>query len=230
MYPLTHLYFTKNVLGRLSSALALGSVLPDILTSVGMKWKEAHSQNIFPHKEMLLGNLIHGINLPGLDYYSDCAFEGQEGFAFQYAKHLEMDLTELGIPKEHSIWRGHNFIEMAIEVRLNQTEESELWKNLELASQDENLKAIIYDFLSEHNYNEIHLVDLALERFLTLRGNLDKLAIDYAKKLSAIYQLHIDPKNCQDLILKAQTLINGHYKSFLEKCCDQIKQDIAHFI
>ena len=88
MYPLTHLYFTKNVLGRLSSALALGSVLPDILTSVGMKWKEAHSQNIFPHKEML-GNLIHGINLPGLDYYSDCAFEGRK-VAFQYGL-LEMD-------------------------------------------------------------------------------------------------------------------------------------------
>jgi len=230
MYPLTHLYFTKNVLGELSSALALGSVLPDILTSVGMKWKEAHSLNIFPHKEMLLGNLIHGISLPGLDYYSDCAFEEREGFAFQYAKHLEIDLTQLGIPKEHSLWRGHNFVEMAIEVKLNQTEACELWKDLDLASQDENLKAIVYNFLNERDYKEIHLIDLALERFLTLRGKPDMLALDYTKKLSAIYQLAIDPKSCQDLISKAQTLINGHYKLFLEKCCAQIKQDIVNFI
>lgn len=229
MYPLTHLYVTKNVLGELSSALALGSVLPDILTSVGMKWKEAHSQEVIPHQEMLLGNLIHGINLPGLDYYSDCAFGEQEGFAFQYATNLVHDLTKLGIPMEHSLWRGHNFVEMAVEVRLNENE-NELWQELELAAADEQLKSVIYDFLSNQGFKEAHLVNQALDRFLSIRGRLDKLAEDYAKKLSSIYQIQIDSASCEKLILKSQDLINGNYKVFLEKCCQQINQDIASYI
>lgn len=229
MYPLTHLYVTKNVLGDLSPALALGSVLPDILTSVGVIWREAHNQKNFSQKEMLLGNLIHGIGLPGLDYYSDCAFQGQEGFAFQYAQHLENDLTQLGIPKEHSLWRGHNFIEMAVEVNLNQTE-SDLWQELETASQDENLLNIIYEFLRQHDYQEEHLVNKALERFLTVRGKLERLGEDYANKLNSIYQTQVDKKNCQKLILKSQDLIQDQYQKFLEKCCELIKNDIKPYL
>lgn len=228
MYPLTHLYVTKQVLGKLTPALALGSVLPDVLVGVGMHWKEAHSQKSLPHQELLLGNLIHGISLPGLDYYSDCSYQGQEGYAFQYAHHLKNDLAHLGVPKEHTLWRGHNFIEMAIEVMLNQTE-SNLWQQLELSFHDVELKKIIYSFLHQNNYNKDHLVDLVLTRFLNIRGKIDRLASDYAKKLNNIYHLQLSAADCQKLTLKSKELIINHYKLFIKECCQQIKHDIKHF-
>ena len=118
---------------------------------------------------------------------------------------------------------------MAIEVKLNQSE-NELWQELEVAAKDEHLKSVVYELLNKAGYNENHLVNLVLDRFLSIRGQLDKLAEDYAKKLSSIYQIQIKNESCQKLILKSQDLVSDYYKVFLEKCCRKIAQDITSYL
>lgn len=227
MYPLTHLYVAQQVLGYLNMASALGSILPDVLTGAGLKWQQAHNFKDFDGLELDLirGDLIHGSYLPGLDYYSDCAYKGREGFAFQNALYLRQDLLELGLPKEHILWRGHNFIEMAIETNLNKTH-SHLWSYLEEASLDPNLKDQVYNVIAHYNLDNPRILDLTLERFLGIRGQEELLAQDYTHKLNKIYQLNLNPEACLRVIHKSQEIISEHYQNFLNYCIQQISQDL----
>jgi hypothetical protein len=231
MYPLTHLYVTEQVLGSLNPALALGSILPDILVGAGLTWKEAHNHSFkkLPdtNRDLMLGDLIHGSFLPGLDYYSDCAYEDKEGYAFQNAVHLCTDLVRLGIPQEHALWRGHNFIEMAIETMLNETN-SYLWCELEKAFHQQELKSEVYSIIAGCNLHKPGIVDLILQRFLEIRGKKECLAADYARKLNNIYRLGLSAEKCLALIAKSQELITPHFRKFLNNCVDWIAKDLKN--
>lgn len=228
MYPLTHLFITHEVLGYLNPAAALGSILPDILTAAGLPWHQAHGfKNLDGiDQDIIRGDWIHGSDLPGLDYYSDCAYKENEGFAFQHALYLRQDLWELGLPKEHLLWRGHNFIEMAVEINLNNTY-SHLWSYLEEASKQQDLKKQIYNVMATYGLEKKQILDLVLDRFLNIKGQQELLAEDYADKLNKIYQLNIASENCLELILKSQELIAPHYQNFLNYCIQQIREDLT---
>ena len=75
MYPLTHLFFAKRVLGFLDDPVALGSIFPDVLILSSIGWKESHSLGIeiwrhFRGKEKtwltFLWSNYHGIEPKGL--------------------------------------------------------------------------------------------------------------------------------------------------------------------
>lgn len=227
MYPLTHLYVTQQVLGYLNKASALGSILPDILTGAGQKWQQAHNFKVLDGLEpdIIRGDLIHGSYLPGLDYYSDCAYMGREGFAFQHAVYLRQELLELELPKEHILWRGHNFIEMAVEINLNKIH-NHLWSYLEEASTDLALKKQIYQVMVYYNLDNPNSLDSTLTRFLSIRGQEELLAEDYAQKLNKIYQLNLTAENCLQIIGKSQEIVAEHYQNFLNYCIQQISQDL----
>ncbi|MDS1029119.1 hypothetical protein RDV78_01200 [Bacillota bacterium LX-D] len=230
MYPLAHLYLTKKALNRLTPTLALGSVLPDVLTSAGLDWQTAHSYKRSTHinRDLLLGDLIHGISLPGLDYYSDISYRNQAGFAFQNAKYLAKDLAALKVPEKDVIWRGHNFIEMAVETFLNKTQHR-LWLELSRAAADQKLLQTVKVVMNDYKVDNPDSITAILDRFLKMGGKEDLLAEDYAHKLNSIYGLEIETKQCLALIKKAQQLVEGRYQEFLQTAIKEIKINVKNY-
>lgn len=228
MYPLSHIYVSYQILDEMDASLALGSVLPDVLVGSGIIWREAHHSTGAPFREHLqssllrIGAALHGIDLPGLDFFSDVSYGEGKGYAYQKAVHIEQDILDLGVTKEHALWRGHNFIEMAIEIMLNE-EHSQFWHYLEQAQQAENLLSQTARLAHELGATRPEAASMVLERFLTIRGQKKDLAQDYATKLSKIYSLAVEPKQCETIITKAMELIEPDYREFLDSSIRSIQ-------
>lgn len=227
MYPLTHFYVTKLVLNKLNPGLALGSILPDILVGAGLDWQTAHNYKdlVTENKDIILGDLIHGTFLPGLDYYSDCSYDGKEGYAFQHARYLYEDIVKLGVPKNHALWRGHNFIEMAVECSVN-AENNFLWQYLESAAGEKHLLNEIHLIIASYNLNQ-KIVSRILKRFLAIRGETNYLAQDYSRKLNNVYALNLVAPQCLAILNKAADIITCSCGFFLDTCIEKITVNLT---
>lgn len=231
MYPLSHIYVSYRALNQMDSHTALGSVLPDILVGTGIPWRKAHHSTKAPFQEHLtspslrLGAALHGIDLPGLDYFSDISYQNGKGYAYQKASLIENDVMEMGVQPDHALWRGHNFIEMAIEIKLSQ-QHPELWQYLFEAQKNDNLHNQVSMLANSLGATHPELAPQVLNRFLTLQGQVDSLAQDYAKKLSNFYSLPVDPTNCKTIITKSMAIVQEDYQEFLANSINAIQQAI----
>ncbi|HHW06427.1 MAG TPA: hypothetical protein GXX34_02655 [Clostridia bacterium] len=232
MYPLSHIYVSYCTLNEMDAPTALGSVLPDILVGTGILWRKAHRSTEAPFREHLtspalrLGAVLHGIDLPGLDYFSDIAYQNGRGYAYQKAALIEQDVVALGVHPDHALWRGHNFIEMAIEIRLSQ-QYPQLWEHLFEAQNGTNLLSQVEKLACALEASHPDRAPLVLQRFLTIQGNEDALAQDYAAKLNNFYSLSLTPADCQAIIGKSLHIIESDYHVFLTHCITAIQQSLA---
>ncbi|NLL17616.1 MAG: hypothetical protein GX262_01165 [Clostridia bacterium] len=232
MYPLSHIYVSSQILDEMDASLALGSVLPDVLVGTGILWRKAHHSTGEPFQEHLhspslrIGAALHGIDLPGLDFFSDVSYAEGKGYAYQKAVHIKQDIMKLGVKQEHALWRGHNFVEMAIEIALN-NQHSQFWRYLEQGQQDDNLMAQIARLAIELEATQPDAAPLVLDRFLTIRGQKKDLAQDYATKLNRIYSLAVEPAQCETIITKAMELIEPDYRQFLNSSIRTIQLALA---
>lgn len=229
MYPLSHIYVSYRTLNQMDPPTALGSVLPDILVGTGIPWRKAHHSTEAPFQEHLispalrLGAALHGIDLPGLDYFSDISYQNGKGYAYQKAALIESDVKEIGVQPDHALWRGHNFIEMAIEIELSQ-QHPELWQYLFEAQGNDNLHHQVRMLADSLGATRPELAPQVLNRFLTIQGQVDSLAQDYARKLSNFYSLSIDPAKCKTIITKSMAIVQENYQEFLANSISAIQQ------
>lgn len=130
MFPQTHVHFAQRVLGRMSDAIALGSIFPDMIINPQLGHKEAHSlgnvlMGLFKNKNELhdfaRGVVTHGIEPGGLDFYGDEKYPGCErGYCFEKARPLiEKTARACNIPKHMGWWKAHNIVEMGIELHIS---------------------------------------------------------------------------------------------------------------
>jgi len=232
MYPLSHIYVSYCALNQMDPPTALGSVLPDILVGTGIPWRKAHRSTEAPFQQYLispalrLGAALHGIDLPGLDYFSDISYRNGKGYAYQKATFIEKDVIALGVQPEHAAWRGHNFIEMAMEIKLSR-QHPQLWQYLEEAQNGTNLLGQVEELARALEATYPERVPQVLQRFLTIRGKEEALARDYANKLNNFYSLSIDPAACQTIIAKCLDIIEADCQSFLSEAIDALRQGLA---
>lgn len=226
MFPLTHLYINQIILGSMNPAQAIGSVLPDLLVYNGMNWAEAHSlkkEYLLP-KDTFLADALHGVALPGLDYYTDKSYHGGDGFAFNKASHIKENLSTLGVPIQDCLWRGHNIIEMAVEINIsNYTEMT--FDPLRNALKETALIRELEQSLTAYTGN---IVDLStpLSIFISLNGEQTVLSEHFSNKLNTYYKSNISEFSISRLIDKAQTYIEKDYTNFLEECVTRMKKDL----
>lgn len=231
MYPLSHIYVSYRTLNQMNPPTALGSVLPDILVGTGIPWRKAHHSTEALFQECLtipslrLGAALHGIDLPGLDFYSDVSYQNGKGYAYQKASLIEHDVVGLGIEPDHALWRGHNFIEMAIEIQLSE-KYPELWQYLFEAQKDDHLHNQIRRLANSLGATRPEFAPRVLNRFLTIQGQIDSLAQDYASKLSNFYSMSVDPAQCKTIITKSIAIVQEDYQEFLTSSISAIQQAI----
>ena len=233
MYPLTHLYVTARVVEKLTPALALGSILPDLLVGAGIPWSKAHQplQLDLAHRlnnqEIALGAMIHGIDLPGLDYFSDLSYGDGKGYAYQLAACLQEEILQLGIHPEHVLWRGHNFIEMGVEIHLNKIH-SHLWSFLEQARASTHLQNEIQQLALELRAKHPELIGSILNRFLKMRGQKNNLIKDYSLKLASFYQISLPEEQSLLILNRSLLLVENSYPDFLEHCIEKITHSLNY--
>lgn len=130
MFPQTHVYFAERVLGKLNDAVTMGSIFPDMAIGAGVHRDISHSsgkelldflKDSFELYDFALGNITHGVEPDGLDYYGDeknPPFE--RGYCFEKGRRfIESTITACNIPQEMGWWKAHNIVEMGIEVRIS---------------------------------------------------------------------------------------------------------------
>lgn len=131
MFPQTHVYFAGRVLGNINDAIVLGSIFPDMVIGAGVPRDVSHNSG----RELLAflrdngklrdfarGNITHGVNPDGLDYYGDeknPPFE--RGYCFEKGRRfIQTTVEACNIPEEMGWWKAHNIVEMGIEMHISQ--------------------------------------------------------------------------------------------------------------
>ena len=128
MFPLTHLYTAKEVLGYENAMTALGAMFPDFGSVLGAGRNLCHEMGVDmwhyamesdkDHADFALGVLTHGTALPGIDWYADESYHGlRPGFCFQLGEEIAAEAAKAcNLPPNMAVWKAHNIIEMAFDV------------------------------------------------------------------------------------------------------------------
>ncbi len=242
MYPLTHLYFAKRVLGYLDDPTALGSIFPDVLILSGMAWKESHSLGqkiwrLFSEKEedllhFSLGVITHGVEPRGLDYYSDEKYKGYEkGYCYEKAKPLISRVVQAcNISAENGWWKAHNFIEMGVELYINE-KYPRLLTSLRQALNNAPFIGKLCRELSSLLQRDAGLLE---ESILTFRGFFEEEPLD-ARLLALRYQRQIyyshniasiDLAESRDIIHQGKELAACDLEDFFSEAGRSVKEYI----
>ncbi|GBF32736.1 hypothetical protein DCCM_0932 [Desulfocucumis palustris] len=131
MFPQTHVYFAERVLGKLNDAVALGSIFPDMAIGAGVNRDISHSSgrellDFMRHDAVMIdfarGNITHGVEPDGLDYYGDEKNPPYErGYCFEKGRRfIDPTIEACNIPGEMGWWKAHNIVEMGIELHVSQ--------------------------------------------------------------------------------------------------------------
>lgn len=171
MFPLCHIYFTSKVFENISDFAIIGSIYPDIVISEAISRDMSHynTEELFKYlihsgkkmEEFAVGALTHGVDMKGLDYYSDENFpRGYKGYCFEKGKIIEENVIECcRIPREWGLWKAHNFIEMAFELYINQRHK-DILKTFKKVLEDSN----IIRYISQHLEGYYHVSASSLEQ------------------------------------------------------------------
>lgn len=230
MYPLAHLYFARKALSFADDALLLGSIYPDMAIISGIDWEESHRLGFKlwqhfcrkgrPLAYFSLGVISHGVEPPGLDYYSDEKYGSfEKGYCFEKARPLIDDVIKACfISAGDGWWKAHNFIEMGIELYLFD-KFPHLLTLLKRTLNNDGLIKIISRELSYLLGKEESLLE---KSFLTFRRFVAGEKLD-ARLLAQRYQRQIyyrhniasiDLNSCSDIILEGKKLVAPDIQDF----------------
>ncbi len=228
MFPLTHLYVNQEVTGTMTPELALGSVLPDILAGLGISWDRSHA--LKPCEgwplDIQRGDALHGVGLPGLDHFTDQSWNKGPGYAFSKARHIADRMKGLGLPDSDLIWRGHNQVEMAIEIQIGHTHR-QLFRHLKAAHEDRALLRVVEQKIRSL-YGVTGAISPLIAHFLHLNADPDVLSAQYARRLNQHYRLEITPGQISEMIDAAWDVIRHDYKDFLSDCIGRLRETVAN--
>lgn len=127
MFPLTHLYTAKAVLGYETKLSSLGALFPDYGAFLGIGRNLCHEMGVDmyhyaretapDHLDFALGALTHGVALPGIDWYADEEYHGvRPGFCFQAGEAIAAEVGKACcLPKGMQLWKTHNIMEIAFD-------------------------------------------------------------------------------------------------------------------
>ncbi|MGI6318434.1 MAG: hypothetical protein ACOX1J_06910 [Dethiobacteria bacterium] len=246
MYPLTHLFFAKRVLGFLDDPVALGSIFPDVLILSSIGWKESHSLGIeiwrhFRGKEkdlvnFSLGVITHGIEPKGLDYYSDEKYSNYErGYCYEKAKPLINRVVEAcNISAENGWWKAHNFIEMGVELYINE-KSPRLLTSLQQAFNNTLLIPKLCRVLSPLLHRDAKLLEKSL---LTFKSFFEEEPLD-ARLLALRYQQQIyfrhniesiDLVESRDIIHKGKELVACDIEVFFSEVSERVNNVLNELV
>jgi hypothetical protein len=116
MFPITHIWFSREVLGHINNMTVVGSIFPDTAVSGFLNHEQTHKvgwglynffeDNCPEYIDFARGVVTHTVNPRGLDFYADEEYrEGPKGYCFQKGRQIEEEVINAA-----KLANAHDFI------------------------------------------------------------------------------------------------------------------------
>lgn len=239
MYPLTHVYFSQMLLGRVSDAATLGSLFPDMAIGSKLNHTQAHSLGLVMQKllqsdqelaDFARGVISHGMMPRGLDYFGDEKYPGCErGYCFEKGRPLVDDtIVACNLPPRMGWWKAHNIIEMGIEIKIGAGEDygqliHRAFRNKELIARLGPILASLTGYSEHWLQSRIDGFANYIEIFATTP---EALARRYRIQMQARHQIEINVPQVAGLIERAMDLVKIDLEQFFLFTRDQVAREL----
>lgn len=237
MFPMTHIWFSRRVLGYFNNMTVLGSVFPDTVVkccfthdqthNIGWGLYEYFSKFAEQHLDFARAVVTHTVNPKGLDYYGDEEYgNGYKGYCFQKAAEIEKEVIEAcNIPEKFGLWKAHNFIEMGIEMNIVLSNK-ELLNIFHSGLSDTSLICLISSHLDKYFELKDRSVADCFSKFTDLMELSDLTSSAFAKRYNKQMQvkhgISIDIPKCSNIIEKSRIIVQEDFDSFIACCTEKV--------
>ncbi|WP_073165999.1 hypothetical protein [Desulfofundulus australicus] len=239
MYPQTHVFFAERVCGKLSQALALGSIFPDMVAALVPGRDDSHGRGTEllavlgddPQlREFALGVMTHGINPEGLDYYGDEKYlHFERGYCFEKGRPLvEETIRACNLPPALGWWKSHNIVEMGIELITGRNGSyskalAAAFGNTALVDKISRRVAPFYGVEPRRLYQRIHNFPYYIE---ISRLDPRALAAKYDVQMFFKHRIRIDIERTARLIETARHIVEADLEEFFKYAEEQVRQNM----
>ncbi|MBR5329514.1 MAG: hypothetical protein IKV45_04830 [Firmicutes bacterium] len=241
MFPLTHIYTAKAVLGRENRLTALGCLFPDYGAFLGLGRNLCHEMSLdmyhfaaeyLPdHIDFALGALTHGTSLPGIDWYADEEYHGiRPGFCFQKGELIcDQVAACCNLPQNIALWKTHNIIELAFDV-ITEKKNPGIGQ-FALANMPKDgepfCTAFLRSYLNRSDADIRAMYTEVTDIFSFDGNNIDEMADKFILSLERRHNI----KNCKkndlmDLILQAVDIVEPLYDDFMAEAIEAITSEL----
>ncbi|HYE82726.1 MAG TPA: hypothetical protein VEG39_11265 [Clostridia bacterium] len=237
MFPITHIWFSRRVLGYINNMTVLGSVFPDAVKSC-LTYDQTHNvgwglyEYLKEYEEEYLdfarAVFTHTVYPEGLDFYSDERYgDGYKGYCFQKAAVIEEEVIEAcNIPESFGLWKAHNFIEMGIEMNIIEAER-ELIDIFREGLADSSRIRELSSLLDRYFGLEDRSVCSCLRRFASFMELRDlsslALAYRYNTQMQIRHGISINISKCGDIIEKSRYIVQEDFEGFIDFCTTKVE-------
>lgn len=244
MFPISHAYIATKVLGRTSSLLMWGSILPDIrvITKADSPLDRLHSE---PEKllnfikinypdliDLGIAVRLHCPQDKGADFYSD---DIKIGYAFIKAKEIKKEAGDLiqdtGF---NALVLAHNFIEAALDLKI-QKFDCKIGKIYQKGIEQANYRRVA-ECLSDYFKIEIKSIEndlLTLADYFSLKhlSSKETFAKLFPGPTEKRYGIRIDSlKPIVHLIEKSEKIIADSFEDYYNNTILLIKNNLSDLI
>ena len=238
MFPLTHIWFSRRVLGYVNNMTVLGSVFPDTVIKCCLTYDQTHNvgwglyeyfrDHSEEHLDFARAVVTHTVNPKGLDFYGDEEYgNGYKGYCFQKAVEIEKEvISACNIPDKFGLWKAHNFIEMGIEMNIANSE-NELVNIFHKGLTDSHLINELSTRIDKYfGLKERSAADCfgKFTEFMELQElSSFALANRYNTQMQVKHGIKIDISKSSDIIEKSRTIVQEDFESFIDYCTEKVE-------
>jgi len=238
MFPMTHIWFSRRVLGYINNLTVLGSVFPDTVIRCCLSHDQTHDigwglykyfeENSRDYLDFAKALVTHTVNPKGLDYYGDEYYgDGYKGYCFQKAAEIEKEVIDAcNIPENFGLWKAHNFIEMGIEMNIASSD-GELLSAFCEALTDYALEKELSKLLDGYYGLKDMSVDKCFSRFSGIMELEDLSSLAYAGRYNRQMQfkhgISINIPEAGRIIDKCRVIVKDDFEAFIDYCTEKVK-------
>lgn len=237
MFPITHIWFSRRVLGYMNNMTVLGSVFPDTAIKCILTREDTHNvgwglyrfirDNKAEYLDFAKALATHTVDPKGLDFYGDEEYgTGYKGYCFQKAVEIEKEvIAACNIPEKFGLWKAHNFIEMGVEMNILNGEQG-LMNSFYRGLTDNSLENELSALLDRYYGLEAGTTMECLERFTNFIELKDTSSLAYAKRynrqMEAKHGININIPHCSDIIEKSRSIVTDDFDEFIGFCTEKV--------
>jgi hypothetical protein len=237
MFPITHIWFSRRVLGYVNNMTVLGSVFPDTVIKCCLTYDQTHNvgwglYDYFrdysaEHLDFARAAITHTVNPKGLDYYGDEEYgTGYKGYCFQKAVEIEKEvISACNIPDKFGLWKAHNFIEMGIEMNIASENEllNEFHKGLTDRYLIDELSTRIDKYFGLKDTSSVDCFNKFTEFVELQELSSIALASRYNAQMQVKHGIKIDISKCSEIIEKSRAIVQEDFESFIDYCTEKVE-------
>lgn len=237
MFPITHIWFSRKVLGYINNMTVLGSIFPDTVIKCCLTHEQTHNigwglyEYLKSYSEEYLdfarAMVTHTVYPKGLDFYGDEEYGGGcKGYCFQKAAEIEHEvIAACNIPQKFGLWKAHNFIEMGIEMNIEDSEKGLIDVFTKALSDRLMVQKLSFKLDKYFKLQDGSVADCfsKFTEFMELKDlSSFALASRYNTQMQVKHGISINISESSKIIEKSRTIVQDDFDSFIDYCTEKV--------